>query len=478
MSTPSEPSGPAAIEAMLQASRARSAERIRGLWRTSKLTNLAGATGRGHTTEATNDVDVFACVEAAVTFCVDHIFTDAGGADLGQLIDHVTSTALLMTDDNDRGTTVARMVVDWLLGEDQGRTHRRARYANPAKGYIFESLDVPLLRRQQSRVDDDLVITTDTTLINMLYVALDNSLADATVAHDAVIRAQLSQGRFSAAQETAKQNAAVASAFAKQLTGQLDLTKRNVAAADWSHGIPALIETARQHIHDRLADEEELIQISENLMVEQAEKGETDSHAALVAVVEQIRAYRGIHLHLFTEVIGAQAVFLDAQAYQGFGVVVEPAIDFTGAFHQALLMGAGELADAVDAVRHQVQTPVAPPVVTVGDALHRLLAAPRVAGERIDADPRDLVEEPERHIFSANDITAALHRLSELDSPTNLSSLLDPADPKAADLLVMLTLAEWATPTIDVGIVADGNFVGPTHHGTDLTITPGTDTDV
>lgn len=261
--------------------------------------------------------------------------------------------------------------------------------------------------------------------------------------------------------------------MATRLTAQLDLTRRNVAAADWAHGIPALLERARIHLAERIDEEQFLIEVSEGLMVEQAEQGETENSATLARIADRIRAYSAVHMQLWNAVVGANSVFLDAQAYQGFGITLDAAIDFTDAFHQALLMPAGDIADAIDAVRPKVQIPSGPPIVTVGGALDRLLAPPREISVVHESGELDLVDLPDRRMFDADQITGMLRRFAMLPVPTLLSTLLRDDAPKDADLAALLALAESRAATGAASITRAGtDFSGPTHHGDDLVIAP------
>jgi len=323
-------------------------------------------------------------------------------------------------------------------------------------GYRRSVLDFWLLREREDRGSGQLVLHADADAINALVSGLAFDVADEQAAAELVLRRQIARGEFGKAEATALRNLQLSVQYADQLDAVLVETRRDIRAAAprWRTEVPARLNQARDHLTDRLREEDTLLEHLREVIdappgdtgrpgtrvPEPAEAGDDgdasdvgqlDRAGVLAAAARASRLLekcRERHLALMSRVLEAIDVFLEAQQSQAFrppGSLRVP--NLSAEVLRPLLALPPARAEAVGAAFLTALAPSPRPMVRLADLVESLLAPARVVHDDPPAaEPEGPGEEtapsvPQSLLDAAGDVV----RVTGL--PARLSALLHTA---------------------------------------------------
>jgi hypothetical protein len=272
-------------------------------------------------------------------------------------------------------------------------------------GYRRSVLDFWLLREREDRGSGQLVLHADADAINALVSGLAFDVADEQAAAELVLRRQIARGEFGKAEATAHRNLQLSVQYADQLDDVRVETRRDIRAAAprWETEVPARLNQARDHLTDRLREEDTLLEHLREvidappgdtgrpgtLVPEPAEPGtdgdavDLDRAGVLAAAGRASRLLekcRERHLALMSRVLEAVDVFLEAQQSQAFRPPGSLRVPNLGEeVLRPLLALPTPRAEAVSAAFLTALAPSPRPMVRLADLVESLLAPARVA---------------------------------------------------------------------------------------------------
>lgn len=454
----------------------RRAQRVRALAQLSPITDMVAARQKGFANLPTYDTHALA--EAAISEVTAHMgISESDGADRDAVVDAVAGVAAAMhPGKGDAARRIAEWTVRWLLNIEEGGRARRITYADPSDGYRLHELDVTVLYETRSRVDDRLVVKADPAAVNAMLVALDQDLADAQIAAEAVLLAHIESGRLDRASAAAQQASDASAAYADDLRSVLERTRRDVTAVDWSQRIPELLERAQQHIVERLDIERQLRASATTARDEQSDPERRREAAQIVELVAHCIAR---HDRLLEQLLPARQVFLDEQARQRLAAARLPN---AVALHADLVVPlleqpAKQASEYTDRFADGAAGPVVPRRHGLALAIEQLLAPRRAVdvgpgGHVVQPDALELIVPDE--VFDAQMRSQALALLDEIDDEQPLSTLLARArdigaPPALVALLVNAAYAFDNDPARAVALTGEP-LADPEYGGDDLLV--------
>ncbi|WP_405785700.1 hypothetical protein [Streptomyces sp. NBC_01367] len=343
---------------------------------------------------------------------------------------------------------VARFVLRELLNDMQGGEEFDVSYSDYRAGHQRVTVSLRFLEEGFGR-HGQAVLKATAPAINLLLAGLEYEVEDEQAAKDAMLRRQVSTGRWGRAEDSAADSLKLSLLYGERVRAVLEDTERDVRAVDWRHQVPQLLRAARSHLGERQQVERELMEWTRH-----ARNGVTDDDVQLTCarVLRLLERAHLRHTQLLASVIDARPMFLRSQAEQRFrpaprlslvGVqedLLEPVLEL-GLQHAELV--AGLFADGV-----------AGPVVPRRPRLHEwwelLLAPVREVRDVFPDEEVELVAEEacESGRYSEADVTVVRGLLEgALAAPVRLSALLEQAlehGVEAADLLAVSVLQAYA----------------------------------
>jgi hypothetical protein len=352
----------------------------------------------------------------------------------------------------DRPAAEHARVATWVLESlinvrdiDRGFT-RRYGWINPEGDYSLKTFDFKILEeRSDSR--GDLYLRASDEALNVLVGALDTDVESAQIAAEVRLRNLIDRGRLADAKAVAEQARLRTIQYGEIIRTQLEATERNVAAVDWLHSVPDLLNEALAHVEARQKEEQAIVQSITADRDEAHDALNKRRAAELVDIIEDcIRRHTALHRRL----LGAREKFRQEQDRQLFATTARrAAVDLHRDLLQPVL--AETVAAAASPLSVFAEHAVGP---TGGDQPHlatlvpALLAPPavrsRFAEEEDDPDPQPVAAEGG---FSDQQWRAARMLLDLADSARLLSHLLEEAaliDPEVSDLVALLALRAFS----------------------------------
>jgi hypothetical protein len=434
--------------------------RVRALTRSRPVTELAASARRA---ERFPDVDPVGLALAAV----DVAMSRQGLPDAVTYDEAVDVLARLSTA-GDPGRPLADHealachVLDGLLNKAEHQAKFTYEVGNwevgPDVRYHRSVLEFWLLREREDRGSGRLVLHADADAINALVAGLAFDVADEQAAAELVLRRQIARGEFTKAEATAQRNVQLSVQYADQLDAVLVETRRDIRAAAlrWETEVPARLNQARQHLEERLREEDTLLGHLRDVVDAppgdtggtgvpdpDGPDGELDRAAVLAAAGRASRLLekcRERHLQLMSRVLAAIDVFLEAQQSQAFR---PPGSLRTAHLGEEVLRPMLSLpvarAEAVGAAFLTALAPSPRPMVRLADILESMLAPARVLTTDPPApEPEGPGEEiapsvPPDLLDAARDTVRAAGLPARLSELLRAAGRLHPAGVRSAD---------------------------------------------
>ncbi|MFJ2627664.1 hypothetical protein ACIO6T_30760 [Streptomyces sp. NPDC087532] len=343
---------------------------------------------------------------------------------------------------------VARFVLRELLNDAQGGEEFDISYSDYRAGHQRVTVSLRFLEEGFGR-RGQAVLKATAPAINLLLAGLEYDVEDEQAARDAMLRRQVSTGRWGRAEDSAADSLKLSLLYGERLRAVLEETGRDVRAVDWKGQVSQLLCSARSHLGERQRVERELME-----WTRQARSEVTDADVQLTCarVLRLLERAHLRHAQLLASVIDARPVFLRSQAEQRFRPA--PRLSLVGVqedlLEPVLELGLEEAELVTGLFADGVAGPVVPHRPRLRDWWELLLAPVREAREAFPDEEVELVAEEayEGGLYSEADVAVARGLLEgALGAPVRLSALLEQAleyGVEAADLLAVSVLQAYA----------------------------------
>ena len=219
----------------------------------------------------------------------------------------------------DEHQDVAAFVVDALLNRQGHQAPFRyvtSDYSSPDDRHRQREVPFSLLVEHDHPARDENVLRATKDAINALIGGLDFDVEDEHVATELVLERQLARNAFDAALKSAERARLLSVGLAEELDRLIKQTRRDlrVVEEEWATAVPHRLETARQHIRERLNTERHLLaKIREALA-----SADARLLTAALRIAQLLEECQHRHESLHQRVIAARGVFLDEQERQAF----------------------------------------------------------------------------------------------------------------------------------------------------------------
>ncbi|MCK9871878.1 hypothetical protein MRI28_19925 [Nocardiopsis dassonvillei] len=241
----------------------------------------------------------------------------------------------------DEHSDVAVFVVDSLLNRSARQVPFRyvtSDYSSPDLVHRQREVPFSLLVEHDHPARDENVLRATKDAINALIGGLDFDVEDEQVAIELILERQLARNDFEPAVRSAERARLLSMRLAEELDRLIRQTRRDLRLVEeeWAVAVPDQLGRARDHIHERLRVERNLLtKIREALT-------STDSRLlkAALRIGQLLEECQERHESLHQRVISARGVFLDEQERQAFR---PPALLNLPDPHQDVLMPVLEL---------------------------------------------------------------------------------------------------------------------------------------
>lgn len=236
---------------------------------------------------------------------------------------------------------VAAFVVDALLNRPNHQARFRyvtSDYSSPEHGHRHRAVPFSLLEEHDHPTRDENVLRATADAINALIGGLDFDVEDEQVATEIVLGRQLERNAFGAALKSAERARLLSVGLSEELDRLIKQTRRDLRTVEeeWATAVPDRLESAREHIRERLTAERHLLQkIREALASD-----DTKILAAARRIAQLLEECQRRHEALHQRVIAARGIFLDEQERQAFR---PPALITLPDPHQQVLLPVLEL---------------------------------------------------------------------------------------------------------------------------------------
>ncbi|GAB3285167.1 hypothetical protein [Parasphingorhabdus pacifica] len=322
--------------------------------------------------------------------------------------------------------------------------------------------------------------------ITVLIGALDTDVESAQIAAEVKLKNLIDRGKLADARSAAEQARYRTVQYGETLRRRLEATQRDVLLVDWEEELPTMLNSALDHVEDRVRVEHS-IHASITEARDTTDEAERKRHAAeLVEVVEDCLRR---HVQLQARLQTARSVFRAEQDRQQFsGPPQRSAINLHGQLLEPILhLPVSAAVGPLTTFFRVVAGLTSPEVVTLPGLVSTLLRPPvetqRTAGPVVHPSPEGVPEDPrftEEHWRLADEL---------LDLPGRVRSLGDLVAEAAQhddDLpaLVVLRASHALAPALEsargkkppavlVAVPAGATFSGPrgTATGDDLFVT-------
>ncbi|MGW6898849.1 hypothetical protein ACWGF2_19915 [Streptomyces sp. NPDC054919] len=343
---------------------------------------------------------------------------------------------------------VALFVLRELLNDAQGGEEFDISYSDYRAGHQRVTVSLRFLEEGFGR-RGQAVLKATAPAINLLLAGLEYDVEDEQAAKDAMLRRQVSTGRWGRAEDSAADSLKLSLLYGERVRAVLEETGRDVRAVDWKDQVPQLLRSARSHLGERQKVERELMEWTRQA---RREVKDADVQLTCARVLRLLERAHLRHTQLLASVIDARPMFLRSQVEQRFRPV--PRLSLVGV-QEDLLEPVLELGlDEAELVASLFADGVAGPVVRhrprLQDWWELLLAPVREARDAFPDEEVELVAEEadESGLYSEADV-AVVRGLLEgaLGAPVRLSALLEQAlecGVEAADLLAVSVLQAYA----------------------------------
>ncbi|MEU6034716.1 hypothetical protein ABZ801_04855 [Actinomadura sp. NPDC047616] len=358
---------------------------------------------------------------------------------------------------------VAAFVVDSLL--NRGARQSDFRYATSdyagVEGHRRRAVTFSLLVEHDDPRRDENVLRATPDAVNALIGGLDFDVEDEQVATELVLERQLARNAFESARKSAERARLLSVRLADDLDRVIKQTRRDLRSVEteWDSLIPDRLESARDHIRERLNAERRLLR----KVGEALESAEPKILAAAVRIDRLLRECRRRHEDLHRRVITTRGVFLDEQERQSFR---PPAVITLPDPQRQVLEPLLELrrTDALTLTQRflvDMWGPRVPRLPRLYRLINDLWDRPgRDGGARPDTEETEFAE-PRPPLIGPLVVEAAARAVESVGLPARLSTLIDaclrdtvPPSPalrrRAAQVLALAVLWAYSPEDLDM----------------------------
>ncbi|MFE7868753.1 hypothetical protein ACFUYE_00165 [Micromonospora humida] len=244
--------------------------------------------------------------------------------------------------------------------------------------YVRRRFDFKLLI-ELSGAGGEIYLRATDEAINVLVGALDTDIESAQVAAEVKLDNLIRRGRLADAKLAAEQARYRTVQLGEALRTALEATRRDVRAVDWDEAVPALLDSALDHVHDRFTNENAILRHIADARDEAIDPRHKRQAAELVTIVEDCMRR---HSQLLMRLQRARALFRAEQDRQLFA---DPPRREAADLHGQLLrpiMGlpAADARDPLEAYFRSSAGLARPSVVTLSSLVDLLLRVPPEQG--------------------------------------------------------------------------------------------------
>ena len=377
---------------------------------------------------------------------------------------------------------VAGFVVDALLNRQGHQAPFRyvtSDYSSPRDGHRHRNVPFSLLVEHDHAARDENVLRATKDAINALIGGLDFDVEDEQVATELVLERQLARNAFDSALKSAERARLLSVGLSEEFDRLVKQTRRDLRAVEdeWANTVPNRLESARDHIRDRLKAERYLLGKVREALASGDEKVLTTARR----IAELLEECQHRHESLHQRVIAARGVFLEEQERQAFR---PPALITLPDPHQQVLLPAMELdKGSAELLATRFLIDMWGPQVPRLPRLYRLindLWSRHASGSpdgRSENEPE--LADPEPPLLRTEAIDVAVRAVGSVGLPARLSTLVAAcyqdaiaADPrvreKGAEVLNLAVLWSYSPEDADDdgGIAADDLMIRVLGHRT------------
>ena len=270
--------------------------------------------------------------------------------------------------------------------------------------------------------------------INIFVQALDLDIEAAQIASEAQLQVLIARGSFASAVQIAKTARYQSIQYQERIVGIIKDTLRDPAAHDWIGEVPALLDSALNHVRDRLTAEAAII---DAVVESRSNMADPDGLVAANQLIESLRDCRRRHNELHTHLIGARSRLRDALEDR----LSRPPSGanrlnvYTGLLQPLLLRPSGESAVATDRLLALVGGIGARWWPSLGTITDELCAPPRTPEEGDQFVEPEFDDDDDRLQWWEPYEAAVESLLGGVDEPIRLSQLLARAETVAEALV-------------------------------------------
>ena len=383
---------------------------------------------------------------------LDVVITEMGGFQRGATYEQVLGEVAAQLRkvepeaDGQRCDQVASFTLDALTNE-RARDAFRLEYQHEAEDgrVVWSPLVFKLVELRDLDGSGDGRYVASAEAINIYLNSLGVELEGQQAADDAALRHFIQHGKLDEAELAARVAMMRTIEDADRIRRALQLIERGVSDFDWVVEMLPRLNSARNHIEERLRAEESLIVEAENKM----EGVGSEDRGRLLRVREQLEVASRVHNDLFNVVLGANHRFMEEHARQRFRpVALNPFPNPQSAVLRPLLRFTLGEADAwLKATWFLLHPPRLKPLPDFA-LMTKALLQPRhktePAGEVVADTEFDETHESEPAF--PDSAWAAFHEVfAQMPEQFRLSECLDrlPAGDDAARRLALLRVGQW-----------------------------------
>ncbi|MCY0933854.1 hypothetical protein [Streptomyces sp. H34-S4] len=367
---------------------------------------------------------------------------------------------------------VARFVLRELLNDSQRGEEFDISYSDYRRGHSRVSVSLRMLEEGFGR-RGQAVLKATAPAINLLLAGLEADLEDEQAAKDAMLKRQVSTGRWGRAEESAAESLKLSLLYCERVRAALEETSRDVRAVDWERRVPELLKSARDHLGERLRVERDLMQWMRQVRNEVKDSQVQQTIARVLGLLGRAHLR---HAQLLERVMDARPTFLRAQAEQRFRPAARLSLVAVqeNLLEPLLEMNVEQAADVASLFADALGGPTPARRPRLSDWWTLLLAPVRRPREAFEDEELELVADEESQVGVYGDADVAAVRsllLGALREPVRLSQLVEKAQahgPQVAELLAVSVLRAFApdpeeeleeTVVDELGCLLDERFV-------------------
>lgn len=217
----------------------------------------------------------------------------------------------------ERQKNMGEAVLAGLLNDEKKGRPYEIPYTDFRDGEVEVAyLPVRLLEEQLDPGGGPSILVATNEGVNLCLQGLTLDIENAQAATEAIIKTQLTHGRFYEAAKASKLAHIQSNRLCLKLEHILLTTRRNIRAVDWKTDAPHLIQFALEHLENRCKTETDIASTA-RAQREHVEAGSKEA-AQLTTILMLMGECQHSHIKLQQRLLEARQTFLDEQARQFF----------------------------------------------------------------------------------------------------------------------------------------------------------------